>query len=290
MPYIPAKLRKYIASGLLPVVLLLLCLEVKSTSRADDTGQKGADRKAVASEDDYLKGVRAFKAGDDEKAAEYLMEAARRDWRVRAVLSAPRWKDSLPEADLEEINGLRETNFGTHQASRFLYRLGTVRQKKARKTIKPIDDRAKGRIKKAGVYYFELIVKEHNNSPQADDAALALVESGLCVKNSKCPSCTSWAIRSYEKWLQAYSYSPDRDRVIKKLAGLYLELAGRLEVPAPWQSKQKAELCRGKALELASLLTDRQTNRGLREWAEKFSKDIRDSGKPYSTTPSSLLR
>ncbi len=286
----PAKLRNYIVGGLLPALLLLLCLEVKSRSPSYETGQKTADKKTAAPENDYRKGARAFKTGDDEKAAEFLIEAARSDWRARAVLSSPAWKESLPAVDLDELKGLRKADFGPSVASRVLYRLGTIRKKQARKVIKPIDEPAKGRIEKAGVYYFARIVKEHNNSPQADDAALALVESGLCVKDSKCPACTSWSIRSYEQWLQEYSYSPDRDRVIKKLARLYLELAGKLEGPEPWQSKQKAELCRGKALELASLLTDRKTDRGLRVWAERFRKDIRDSGKPYSTIPSSLLR
>lgn len=275
---------------MITAVFFLALFELFPTA-AGETSNKRESSKPARTEktaDYYKEGVKAFRRGDDEQAAALLVKAARRDWRARAVLSDPRWKAALPERDPAELSGLKKP--GRVSASSVLYRLGSIRKTKAPQRWEDALVMGKARIKRAGVYYFEKIVKEHGGSAEADDAALRLVEAGLCVKSSAYPACTAWSIRRHESWLEEYSYSPLRGRVIKKLSVLYLELAGRLEEPAPWRSRNKAELCRGKALTLASMLARDRSDGNRARWADRFIKEIKSSGKAYSTVPASLFR
>ncbi|MFO8058071.1 MAG: hypothetical protein R6V10_12310 [bacterium] len=273
--------------------LLFLALFELFPTVAGETSSKRESSKPARPEkapDYYKEGIKAFRRGDDERAAALLVKAARRDWRARAVLSDPRWKAGLPEEPLSGLSGLKKQGRGSVSASAVLYRLGTIRKTKARERWEDASVAGEARIKRAGCYFFEKVVKEHGGSAEDDDAALRLVEASLCVKSSAYPACTAWSIRRHEGWLEEYSYSKLRSRVMKKLADLYLDLADRLEEPAPWRSRKKAELCRGKAISLASVLARDRSDRNLARWAERFIKEIKSSGKAYSTVPSSLLR
>ncbi len=284
--------RQWILTALTALVALAglfsLCLYAQERSLVKDSP---LDPPASEKSPNYYKeGVKAFRSGDDERAAQVLVKAARLDWRVGAVLSDPRWKGSLPKEDLGKLSGLDKSPPSVDTASRVLYRLGIIRRNQAQQSGQSLSVTEKARVKRSGVYYFEKVVNEYGNSPETDDAALELIKAGLCVRESGFPACTAWSIKSHEGWLKEYGYSPLREKVIKRLAGLYLELADKLEEDAPWNSSAKAELCRGKALELASVLDRPGSGRRLRDWAGKFTKRIKTSGKAYSLMPSELLR
>ena len=132
---------------------------------------------------------------------------------------------------------------------------------------------------------------------QADDlergpaaASLIALESGFCVHDAGYPDCLALEIRGYEKWLSQHPRSRLRPAILIKLAETYLELAGRLEQPAPWHHSARAELLRGRALEIAELVLAETNDPESIRWAREFISAIKNSGAAYSSVPNFVLR
>jgi len=140
------------------------------------------------------------------------------------------------------------------------------------------------RARKAGSDLLRRLAAEHPGSARVDDAALLLIEDGFCLTDAGYPECVGFAIEGYEAFLRAYPYSDRRSRVLRQLVERYLELSSRYEQERPWNSPERAELCRGRALEIAERLA---ANPELADsaWARATAAGIRNSGKPFSIVP-----
>jgi len=221
----------------------------------------------------YKKGAEAFYAGNHENAARLLVTAARTDPACReTILNA---ENMLPQ-ECGERPG--HSIYGD-PASEVLYRLALLEKEMAENEVE---------IRSAGNHYLDLIISHHKGSPWEDDAAFLLMQGELCLVNVGYPACIELSIRKREEWLNTYLSSERADEVLIGLAESYIELGEEYEREAPWHSDIKAEICRGRAVEIAELLI---TGHGARtaQWAKDFIADIRKSGTSFSTVPSAAL-
>lgn len=222
----------------------------------------------------YVLGLQALERGEYEQAADLLIEAARED--KDCLVAIAREQDMLPEScEPAEMPG---PHLGGDPAPFVLYRLA-------------LHEKAAGgdRLGRAGKYFLERIVRDHAGSPWEDDAALMLIQQGFCLVDAGYPECVEWEIRGYEQWLKDYPLSDRTPEVMLELARDYLELAKRLERDGPWNSPVKAELCRGRAFQLAHLVEKKYPGSGHAETAARLAGSIRDSGRPYSIVPPSAI-
>jgi hypothetical protein len=225
----------------------------------------------------FARGREDFERGDDDAAADYFLMAARKN--PGCTLGFAQDASSLP-------TGCGDPAGPSIPLSRMLYRLGTIR----RDRVKSGPASSPGRVMRAGAAFFQKAVEEGEDDVFRARAGLALVEAGLCMEDAGCPDCAIWAIESYEKWLKEYPRARERDEVTLRLAELYLDLAGRFEEQGrPWFNRAKAELGRGRALELAAGLVERPTDPATLGRARVLAQTIADSGKPHSIVPASAI-
>lgn len=142
--------------------------------------------------------------------------------------------------------------------------------------------------RKAGVEDLQRLLSEYPNSSSADDAALMLIEDGFCLTDAGFPDCLALTIRGYEAFLAAYPNSDRRPQALKLLAAHYLDLSFRYEQAKPWQSAEKAELCLGRALQLAELLAAGAGPEAA--FGRELAGRIRASGKAFSIVPGIGMR
>jgi hypothetical protein len=232
----------------------------------------------------YLDGRLAFMQGRDQEAADLLMQAVRTDWHCLAVMRDPRFPAALPDRPCAEVEGLNRPSGGEDPGPEALYRLGLMRKAAARE--QKLDEVL---VRREGEYFLKRLVKEYQSSAWADDAALLLTEDGCCVVDEGYPSCTAWEIRGYEQWLGDYGASDLRPGVLRKLTSDYRELARRYDEPGAWNDPVKAELCRGHALQLATVLSRERPGTAEAGWGRDTAREIRDSGKAYSMVPRSVM-
>jgi hypothetical protein len=225
----------------------------------------------------YLKGQKAFREGRDREAADLVMEAARKDWRCHSMLGDARFAGWLPPTPCSRQPGLKRPEGNEDPGAETLYRLGMIRRNSSVPEMAGTDPR--------GRYFLERLVSEFKSGAWADDAALVLVEDGFCIVDEGYPECVAWRIKKYERWLGEYPYSDRRAQVLTEVAKLYLELAKRYDEPSAWTSAVTAELCRGRAMEVARKLASRHYGRSEARWAVDFIGGIKSSGKPYSMAP-----
>ena len=227
----------------------------------------------------YLKGQKAFREGRDRAAANLVMEAARKDWRCHSVLGDARFAAWLPPTPCSKQPGLKRPGGGEDPGAEALYRLGMIRRNSS------IPGMAGTELRDRGRYFLDRLVSEFKSGAWVDDAALVLVEDGFCIVDEGHPECVAWRIKGYERWLGEYPNSDRRAEVLTEVAQLYLELAKRYEEPSAWNSAVTAELCRGRAMEVARKLASRYYGSRDARWAVDFIRGIKSSGKPYSMAP-----
>jgi hypothetical protein len=246
----------------------------------NDSGTPSTPPPAMSQADQwYEEGLRAFAAGDDYNAVRLLTAVAAADPACLAVLADPRFEKNLPAGPCRAVAAVGWPAPIGDPAAYPLYRVAELRKAQA--------ERRGGEMarRKAGEEQLRQLIAEHSASPLTDNAALVLVEDGFCLADVGYPECIAWTIKGYEGWLKAYPYSDQKPRVLKTLAERYLILADRLDQPKPWHSPERAELCRGRALELAQAVAETDPDSELSAWAEGFIARIRFSGQPFSTVP-----
>ena len=139
--------------------------------------------------------------------------------------------------------------------------------------------------RKAGNDDLRRLVAEYPNTGVADDATLRLIEDGFCLTDAGYPDCNAFAIRGYEAFLAAYPYTDRKSYVLKRMAANYLDLSFRYEEDRPWQSAEKAELCLGRALQLAELPARPGPEAAF---GRDLAARIRSSGRAFSIVPGDL--
>jgi hypothetical protein len=232
----------------------------------------------------YMAGQLAFRRGNDEEAADLLIRAVRGDWHCLAMMRDNRFQLWISLTPCAENPGLVKPDTSEDPGPEALYRLALVRKNQARQ--KQMEE---GAVRKAGEFFLTRLVRDFSESSWADKAALLLLDDGLCIEDEGYPGCLAWEIQGLETWLSMYNGSDLRSEVLKRTTQSYLELANRYEEPKAWNSPVKAELCRGRAIQMALLLARDYPGSENRNWANETVLQINASGKPYSMVPAGIL-
>jgi hypothetical protein len=268
--------------GFAVAVLALAALSADATPPAPASPPAN---EAKSADELFLEGQRALGFGQRERAADLLIAAARKDRRCVDLMFDLRFQSWLPAQGCSEIPGITPAPVTGDPAPCVLDRLGLLMKERARQD-RPDDAIA---LRRAGGDYFQRAVAEFPDSPWAGDAALQLLADGDCLTDAGFPDCTMFRIKGYEQWLSTYAKSPRRFGAIKLAAESYLELAGRYEQDRPWHSPLRAELCRGRALELSAMIAAEGPRSEEALWAGPFIAAIKASGKPFSIVPASAV-
>lgn len=195
----------------------------------------------------YAEGVQAFRAGKDMEAAKLLIQAARQSPGCLAVFEDSSM-ESLPEVCPETGNSRSVYD----PAPMVMYRLGIIRWRKETQELERKDILRKNQHSRL---LLEDLIRNHPGSPYADDAALLLLEDGLCHTDAGFPDCVMLAISKYESFLATFPASDKIPYALLKISESYLVLA-ELYGPCrsdktcnerPWENKARAELFLGQA-------------------------------------------
>lgn len=270
-------------AGLLLLILALSFLSLAQTPELTPAADKTETAAPMDSADQLFRdGVKAFQDGNDERAAEFLIAAARKDPACAAVFQDPRWEKSLPPTSCPAAEPSALSAAGD-PAALVLLRLAAIRKQEAReKGGEPL-------ARKAGKYFLVQAAEKFGGSSDADRAALMLTRDGLCLQSAGYKECLEWEIKNYERFLRERPSSPLLPELLEKVAEDYWALADKYAAAAPWHSAEKAELCRGQALQLANHLAANFPETEPGRWALSFADAIKTSDRPYSIVPSSAL-
>jgi hypothetical protein len=267
----------FLAALLLAVCVLGPFPAANAPAAGGDQGASGSPPDSRA-DDWFLAGQQAFNFGQEERAAELLMAAARGDSRCVDLLFDERYLSWLPREKCSEIISLKPAGVSGDRAPCMLYRLGML-QKRAR------EKEGELAVRRAGRYYLRRAVSEFPDNVWAGEAALQLLEDGRCLTDAGYPDCAVFLLKGYEEWLSKYSESSRRFEVLKKAAENYMVLAQKYEEDRPWQSAMRSELCRGRALELAQVVVEDGPASPQSGWADQFIRQVKSSGQRFSILP-----
>ncbi len=128
----------------------------------------------------------------------------------------------------------------------------------------------------------ERMLAESPGSAHAPAAALALVETRLCMTDARYPECDMHAIKSYEAWLEAYPYSELGGEVMVRRGRAYCELGDKLSSEGPWRSAERAELAFGMCRAIARRVLAEEDTGPHAQWARETIREMDESGRAYS--------